>query len=323
MGVTLLSDPLKIQQRWNAMWESRLTEVEGVFSILISAKPVYQYGIETYDENIRWNKRLLLLMQRAELISITNISYVKSDNGLDFVERASLRLLKSSLSMEDNLSLQIEQQRANEYKEAYKSFNTLLSYFDKHEIICRKLCQYFGKDTERSCGSCESCRSGISNPRKPGVLVFDITKNRTKPFVNIVQINFINIFDKNKLIESIRKILRLCLVRRFFVCSESRLLVEELFDKAEDNTTASYRIDEIEKFESYEIQDHERLVVFHFNKINENLNAINRCGSLVSHWLLGGEIESIPGRWPFMHEFHSRPYYGVNSLSTWINDIAI
>jgi hypothetical protein len=150
---------------------------------------------------------------------------------------------------------------------------------------------------------------------------FERKYSNTKPRVNIVQIGWGSANEKNKLTESIRKILRFGLVRRFIVSSENRLLVEELFDKAEDATIFPYRLDEMENFDNYSISNLEKVVVFHFSKIDETFVAVNKYGSMVSHWLIGGAIENSPGKWPFLYEFDCRPYPGVNSLNEWMIDL--
>ena len=79
MGPTLLSDPEKVNGRWQAMWQSREAVVTaegaqaGSFRVNTRVQAVYRFGSESFGENATWNKRLLLMMDRAGLIRIESL----------------------------------------------------------------------------------------------------------------------------------------------------------------------------------------------------------------------------------------------------------
>ena len=64
MGPKLLSDKEKVEGRWRALWRSaKATDAGNTFRILLSSQPNYRLGQRSYEENIRWNKRLLMMME--------------------------------------------------------------------------------------------------------------------------------------------------------------------------------------------------------------------------------------------------------------------
>lgn len=322
MGPTLLTDPVKIQGRWDAMWASRTQQENATFSIFTGAKPEHEFGKETNDESVRWNKRLLLLMERSELITILGLESKKNALSDAFEERATIQIHAESMSLEHDLPLKIQVQRTNENNANQRSLDNLMTFFESRKPICRILTQHYGGDTRKACGSCGKCRTGHAFPGLASTLTHLQPSSFTHPKVHIIQVSWTKSQkSSNQLIEIIRKIIRLGVIRRYFVSSIHRREVECLFSSAEDSTTGPYRIDNIDEQQSYNISINEKVVVIHFNQINLMTSKINERGSLVAHWQLGGKIETAPGIWPFMREYDSRPYSGETALKNWFEEV--
>jgi ATP-dependent DNA helicase RecQ len=75
-GITVsLMTPDMIQQRWAAMF-SRRREIEYLcYELPVAARRGPLLGTRTYRENVRWNKRLLLQLERAELIEMLDLKF--------------------------------------------------------------------------------------------------------------------------------------------------------------------------------------------------------------------------------------------------------
>ncbi len=322
MGPTLLADPKKIQGRWDAMWGSRSEENDGRFSVHTAVRPTYHFGTETYGESIRWNKRLLLLMERADLILIVGLDSRIDEMSGEYIERAIIQLRRNSFQLEHNLAGLLQEQRIDEDFAVKDSLNSLMDYFNARQVICKQLQLHFGEQTQRACGSCTDCRTGKAYPRPARRLQFGSDIKKSKPQVHLVGIPWRNSVEMTSwLVVTLRRILRLGLTRRFFVSANYRDLMNKIFAQVDDTSVGPYRIDDIVDFERFIIAEDERIIVFHFDSIDLTTAHINECGSIVAHWQFGGEIENQPGRWPFMREYGARPYVGLDAMNNWIEDI--
>lgn len=322
MGPTLLSDPQKIQNRWNAMWRSRESTNDNHFIIPTGEAPSHLIASETYDESIRWNKRLILLMERAQLLEITGLMSRPVNEGLSYTEYATIKLNRGSLDLENKLPQLLSEQRTSEIKEISTSLDYLHQYFQRKQPICKILRSHFGSLTKRSCGSCSFCRLGQTEPSPARQLEYSITPQRTHPVVQLVEIPDFNIQGSNlRISEIVRKLLRSGIVRRFIVASKNRTVINEIFSRAENQSTGPYRIDDLEDVDNLNINEYERVVVFHIHAIDPIAAPLNYKGTLTAHWQLGGNLENPPGRWPFMFEAFSRPFVGPSALDQWIDDL--
>jgi ATP-dependent DNA helicase RecQ len=96
LGPTLLSDPDKVTGRWRGMWGTRQPVLSGeaiqtgAFKIDTRVQPSYRFGSESFGENANWNKRLLLMMDRAGLLRIEGLTREATAES-DFVECAQIR----------------------------------------------------------------------------------------------------------------------------------------------------------------------------------------------------------------------------------------
>jgi ATP-dependent DNA helicase RecQ len=322
MGPTLLADPKKIQNRWNAMWRSRECSEDNCFIIPTGEAPSHLIASETYDESVRWNKRLLLLMERARLLEIMGLMSRTVDDGLSYIEYATVRLNRGALDLENDLAQLLQEQRAAELRAVADSLRHLHQYFRRDQPICRVLRGHFGDLTKRSCGSCSFCRLGRADPMPARQLDFHNPHQKTRPIVQLIEVPTGTGKELTlRLVEMVRRLLKLGAVRRFVVASKHRSLVEGIFTRAENQLTGPYRIDAIEDAGELDIKAQERVVVFHFQTIDPLTAPLNHKGSLIAHWQLGGEIENPPGRWPFMHEVSARPFPGSSALDHWIEDL--
>jgi ATP-dependent DNA helicase RecQ len=73
-GITVdLLKPETIQKRWAAMFKRAIQIEDYCFELPVGARHGHLLGTRTYRENIRWNKRLLLQLERAELVELLDL----------------------------------------------------------------------------------------------------------------------------------------------------------------------------------------------------------------------------------------------------------
>jgi ATP-dependent DNA helicase RecQ len=328
MGPTLLSDPEKINGRWRAMWETRsalLDENEevitGVFRLRTDVQPTHRFGSQSYSENVRWNKRLLLMMDRAGLVRIESIAWERVSEDAVPCEFAVVRPCCQTMELDYGLADLLAQHRQSEIEAIRRASDSLVRYFRRETPVCRELKAHYGSNTSRACGSCAACRSRGEQSVVAGPLSLDEESAVTQPLVQVVQAPRLDYLQSHPiLVQALRQVLQSLGINRFVVDGAHRDAFETLIDRADDNGYLPYRIDDLNGYEQRSINPKEIVLVLHVDAIDLHAGALNRHGRSVVHWLLGGNIESTPGSWPFMHDYGARAYPGKDGLSQWLYD---
>ena len=70
-----LMRPERLQQRWSAMFNAAEDRGDCIYALNVAMRRAGLLGARTYRENIRWNKRLLLQLERAGLLQILDLEY--------------------------------------------------------------------------------------------------------------------------------------------------------------------------------------------------------------------------------------------------------
>ena len=149
--------PETINDRWHALWDSRQLVADGKFRVRTDARKTDFIGVRTYQENIRWNKRLLQMLHRAKVLNVVDlISERSSPDAADFIEWACIANIRLQ-PLNPNPGDMIEDVRAEELSAIHRGFKALENCAAGNPI-CRELQKYYGRDVVRACGSCRSCR---------------------------------------------------------------------------------------------------------------------------------------------------------------------
>ena len=328
LGPALIRDSEKINGRWRAMWESRKSvsdksgNVSSLFRLRTEVQPFYRLGTESFSENTNWNKRLLLMMDRANLIYIESLTHERSQTDADSLEFAVVRLLVPSLQLEAGLPRLLAGQRQEEIKTIQRAMHGLQEYFRREAPVCKKLRSHYGPATLRACGSCGFCRTQRERPVAPAPLRFNPDGVMTKPSVQVVQAPALNdIKSRAILIQALRQVIQGHRIKRIVVSRVHRAAIETLLERADDDMASLYRIDDLGPDGGRNILPDEAVLVLHVDVVDASAGVYNRHGRSVAHWVFGGTIESVPGRWHFMHEHHARAYPGQDGLTQWLYDM--
>lgn len=156
MGPTLLR-PETIQQRWEALWRTREAVDFGrhIYRVNVRTKRDDLVGTRTYEENVRWNKRLLLQLYRAGRIDLIDLQRETSED--EQIEWAMLELRFPPES--PDIAALIGAIREEELKVLHAGLERMKSYVFDGERLCVALARMYGKETLRVCGGCDGCRS--------------------------------------------------------------------------------------------------------------------------------------------------------------------
>ena len=155
MGPTLLL-PSTIQDRWRSLWRtSRQVDLQAhTYRVNVRTKRDELIGTRTYEENVRWNKRLLLQLYRAGLIDLLDLQLETS--GTERLEWATLQV-KFAPETPDVAAL-IYAQRTAEVNSLERGLNMMRACVGNDQRLCVMLTKMYGKGTLRVCGGCRGCR---------------------------------------------------------------------------------------------------------------------------------------------------------------------
>jgi ATP-dependent DNA helicase RecQ len=320
MGPTLLKDGVKIRGRWAAMWNQRqATEKPEQFRVPLWASPDYKLHERTYEESITWNKRLLLMMERAGLLRIQGMDIEPSEDGQDCREWAMLEMLRGTINLEAQLPALLHQTRTVELRALAVGRKRLDDLLSNGREACRILREHYGRSTYRTCGSCASCRHDPSIRAGTMPLVLRLQQPATQPRVDIVHGPSTNSKKhEDKVVLALRRVMQERLACRFVTGERFHEKVRSLMERACNLGNISYRLDLLTGDASMSVRPDELVVCLHERVIHPQSDLLHAHGAVCAHWILGAPTEESSGSWPFLHQHDSRLFGGQDALNDWI-----
>lgn len=288
-----LSDDI-FDKRWKALIEegeslakNGQTNVE--WKVPVDAVQEDLLDTNVYEENKRWNKRLLLMLARAGHIKILN-----SKSELDDTVNDNVRRFREWIYFEpnfqvhqDNCSRLIQTERNEAIRANQLSLDSLKKYFHGRNKICAILTTEYGLNTLKSCNrSCRECRK----PGRPYAEIHPLepeAEHATKSVAkNIYMVMSKHTFGHNTLNQDIKSIFR----KLFNSASNIRVVVEAKNRTYTQNILADltpsklYRIDTEDEFELSSFFEADHTIVLHDQHPNKDLLRL-KAGQTVSHLL--------------------------------------
>jgi ATP-dependent DNA helicase RecQ len=146
------------QQRWESMWANRKTvsEDEYIWKLSPNARRTDLLGTRTGDENIRWNKRLILQLLRAGKLDVLDLEYQWEEEMDETLQWIKVRLHFPPAF--PNLGSSISAQRDEELRRANEGLAQMQAYLGGQQSVCRILQKLYDCSTRRVCGGCRTCR---------------------------------------------------------------------------------------------------------------------------------------------------------------------
>lgn len=321
MGPTLLKDEVKIRGRWAAMWNQRqTTEKPEQFRVPLWASPNYMLHERTYEESITWNKRLLLMMERAGLLRIQAMDIEPSEDGQDRREWAMLEMLRGTINLEAKLPALLHQTRTDELGALAAGRERLDDLLSNGREACRILRDHYGRSTYRTCGSCASCRHDPAIRAGTMPLVLRLQQPSTQPRVDIVHGPSTNSKKEEvDIVLALRRVMQERLVFRFVTGERFHEKVRRLLERACNLGNISYRLDLLTGDTSMSVRPDELVVCLHERAIHPQAGLLHTHGTVCAHWILGAPADDSSGSWPFLHQHESRLFSGQDALNDWIN----
>ncbi|MDB4458731.1 helicase-related protein [bacterium] len=286
MKPKLLSTDL-VQKRWRALWETKqeVNADQHTWKIRLNSKRPELLGDRTYQENIKWNKRLVLQLSRASQIEILDISFdseLSKELG-EIQEFVTLRLKNGFNPDSPKVGKSIKSERKKEADASGQGFESLQDYLSANRCISLILRGLYGEDTHRCCGGCRWCRN--EDREATEAPVYELSFQNITEKVRIVEGCEHPISGKRRVfIKSLRRFFDMG-IRRFACSATFHEQLLEIFTTALKNQDL-FRLDGIEAGSEFELLKEEDLVVFHLEKPTRSLVEIGGASS-VTHVLCG------------------------------------
>jgi ATP-dependent DNA helicase RecQ len=164
-GITVsLMTPELIQERWAAMFEKAEPRDEYVYALPVTARRVGLVGTRTYRENIRWNKRLLLQLERAGQLKLLDIELRPAEQ-IDEEPEEWVIVKIAFVPRTPRLSDLIAAQRNEEVAYFRSGLKKLDEFLAGANCAARVIGNLYGIDShQRGCPGCPLCRRRNRSP---------------------------------------------------------------------------------------------------------------------------------------------------------------
>lgn len=294
----LLSEDI-VQKRWESMWQDReaVPEDDYTWKLNTGSRRTALLGQRTYNENVRWNKRLILQLLRAGKLEVLDVEYRKEGETADRTEWVTVKV-KFSPTAHD-IGASIADQREQEMKVAAEGLKQMQNYLGGQRPLCKLLRSLYDAKN-RVCGGCRACRKEARpfasrvelefTIQPPGSPLCKIVTDCPDPFQQKGENSF-------RLL--LRKMVGQKRLRRFACAPAHHESLMKVFSRAFSSTEGTlYRLDALDNEFSFDLQHDETIVFFHFKELNHRAISFNR-GSEVVH-MIGNGVNYLDasGRYP-------------------------
>lgn len=309
----LLSEEIA-QQRWESMWQTHVPVSidEHVYEISAEARRAELLGTRTWNENVKWNKRLVLQLLRAGKLELLGVDYRKDSDDEDAMEWLKVRLHFPPTW--HRVGASISEQREEEMRAANSSLSQMLEYLDGHRPVCRILKRLYGAQTQRVCGGCRVCRregrTFGSCPRLEFVISppGNLTRHVVTDMPNPVQPSGAALLRTR-----LRRIVEHKQIRRFGCPPTHQALLLGLFGQAfHDDDNDIYRLDTLSAETPFDVRPEEVIAFFHIDQLYREALSFTMGREVVHLVCAGVNYMDVNGRYPGESEgwvLHPSPDY--------------
>jgi len=153
-----LMKPELIQQRWEAMFAAAEDRRDYIYALPVATRRTALLGTRTYGENIRWNKRLLLQLERAGLLEFLDLELRDPPSPEDDHEEWAIVKVKFPPHTR-RLGEQIAPQREEELAHFRSGLAKLDEFLAGEKCASRVIGSLYGfASHQRACPGCHYCR---------------------------------------------------------------------------------------------------------------------------------------------------------------------
>lgn len=295
----LLSEEI-VQKRWESMWANRevVTEDEYVWKLSPNARRTELLGTRTWNENVRWNKRLILQLRRAGKLEVLDLEYRFEEGEAEPLEWMTVRINFPPAS--PYVGNSISAQREEELKRAIEGLAQMQAYLNDQRPICRTLQRLYNCTADRVCGGCRDCRRAERLFQSSPPLEFDVHQPGKPLRKVIIEIpNPLQRRDGLAFRKLLRDLVRHRHFRRFACAPEHHNMILGFFGQAfNENDPDLYRLDPLPATPAFDLRPDETVVVFHLSGLNQGALDFS-LGKEVIHLICAGvNYLDVNGRHP-------------------------
>ena len=297
MTPKLIGDELG-DERWRAVWATRKgAEAARTYRVRADAQRLGMLGTRSGRKNADWNRRLLLLMQRAGLLDLLDAT--RTADGAQWLV---LRIKQGFDPLARALGPVLAGHRSVEVAGALVDVDRMVEYVRGREPLCRTLTRTYGEGTERVCGGCPGCRV---RGREPGECP-PLPVEAPTPDENACRIVVAGcphpLRRRTDFVRLMRRIVEGGYARRF-VCVPAiqEALCDTLAQAMGDPPPTPYRVDSLGGI-PFAPAPAETLVVLHADELHPALLHERRGGTVVHLVTAGTPLLDFNGRYPFEAE---------------------
>jgi len=278
-GITVkLMSPELIQERWEAMFQKGEERETHVYALPVASRRIGLLGTRTFKENVRWNKRLLLQLERAGLLEFNGLEFRAAKASEDDSEEWAVVKLKFP-PLNPHLGEDIETQRNTELAHFKKGLDKLDDFLTQTRCAARVIGQLY-QIHQPGCPGCPFCRSQSRPPSDCEPLKFPVTPPYPQKFISelISEFPTLSGYDERaRFIDGISRCVTSKGVRQFF-CSPSRFesvlnCFEDAFPK---NTAEKHRIDPMLHSACLSTSTSLPIAFLHFDTLDETALVVGR-----------------------------------------------
>jgi ATP-dependent DNA helicase RecQ len=296
MTARLIGEELA-QERWDALWETRRPapgDDGRTYRIWTGARRHGLRGTRTWGENVAWNKRFLLLLQRAGWIELVDAEWTVVDGTPQ--EWMTVRLAGINPHSR-TLGAELAPHRDGELRAALDGVEQVVGYVNGGGPLCRTLARAYGEETERACGGCPGCRARGREPDEcPPLPLAPPAEGR--PARAVVDGWPHPLRQRTAFIQLARRVVQGGHARRFVCASGHHAAVCELLAQAVGaDRPLPYRVDTLGSV-PFTARPDETLAVLHVEELHPALLHERRGGRVV-HLAAGAPLLDENGRYPF------------------------
>lgn len=291
-----LLKPDKIQERWDSMFANK-KDSGGYLRYLLplSVRRIGLVGVRTFNENVQWNKRLLLQLQRAKRLKLIDLKVERAvSRNEDPEEWAEVEVINFQPNTR-RLGSIIAAERQEERDEFLRGQGEVEQLLSQSCCAARIISSVYKIDaSQRACGGCPWCRKHDYLPRDCHKLEYphselsdqapsgQMVEHCHTPVKSSVRADFVDLIYRCVMKKGLR-------LRQFFVPREHADLVLSCFNEAFPNPRTInelYRVDSIEDCSGISPFASRPLVFIHINKLSPRGIEIGRNCQVV-HLLCG------------------------------------
>jgi ATP-dependent DNA helicase RecQ len=295
----LLSEDIA-QKRWESLWQTReeVSADEHIWKLNPSARRTQLLGTRTWNENVRWNKRLILQLLRAGKLDLLDIEYRKEPEEIDPTEWVKVKIKFSPSSPKVGAS--IAEQRETELETARQGLNQISLYLEGQRPVCRILQKLYGRETQRVCGGCPVCRREGRTFDSCPLLEFAPSSPTNPPRVVVTDVP--NPLQKSSFLLLRKKVRQMVVdkqIRRYACDSVHFGLLLDLFKKAFNESDMDlYRLDSLPSDPPFNAGPDETIVFFHVGQLSRTALGLTLGREVIHMICTGVTYLDVNGRYP-------------------------